>query len=136
MVELPDQSSEPMPLGALGASRSVPAASLKHVLWDLRRHDLVVNVRGPKGGYRLARPAAEIPLSEVLLAVDGPPTVADKRPAELTYAGPVGSLARVWLAALGSVAAFLDVVTVEQLRDGSLPLSVHRLAAHGVGERP
>lgn len=136
MVELPDHSSDPMPLWALGASRPVPAASLKQVLSDLRRHDLVINVRGPKGGYRLARPAAEIPLSDVVLAVDGPPTVADKRPSELVYAGPAGSLSTVWLAALGSVAAILGEVTVEQLRAGSLPSSVRRLAAHGAGERP
>ena len=136
MVELPDHASQPVPLGALSASRSVPVASLKHLLSDLRRHDLVVNVRGPKGGYRLARPPAEIAVSDVVLAVDGPPTVADRRPAQLTYAGPASSLATVWVAALGCVAAILDGVTVEQLRSGRLPTSVQRLAAHGVAERP
>lgn len=136
MVELPDHASEPISLGALHASRQVPMASLKHLLSDLRRHDLVANIRGPSGGYRLARPPAGIPLSDVVRAVDGPPTVADKRPTQLIYTGPARSLATVWLAALGSVAAILDGVTVEQLRSGRIPEAVERLAAHGVAERP
>ena len=29
-------------------------------------------VRGPRGGYRLTRPLASVPLSEVIVAIDGP----------------------------------------------------------------
>ena len=36
----------------------------------LRRAELVTSVRGPGGGYRLARPASEIRVIDILAAVD------------------------------------------------------------------
>ena len=36
----------------------------------MRRADLVVSVRGPGGGYRLAKPASEIRVVDILAAVD------------------------------------------------------------------
>ncbi len=38
----------------------------------MRRSNLVVSVRGPGGGYRLARELSDIALSEVILAVEEP----------------------------------------------------------------
>ena len=38
----------------------------------LRRGDLVKSVRGPGGGYRLARSAEEIRIADVIMAVDEP----------------------------------------------------------------
>ena len=38
----------------------------------LRRGDLVVSTRGAKGGYRLSRPAEEIPVWDALVALDPP----------------------------------------------------------------
>ncbi|MFM7323790.1 MAG: RrF2 family transcriptional regulator, partial [Nodosilinea sp.] len=39
------------------------------LLIDLRRAGLVTSVRGPQGGYRLARPAEQISLGQILEAV-------------------------------------------------------------------
>ena len=38
----------------------------------LRRHDLVSSVRGPGGGYRLARDMGDITVAEIIIAVDEP----------------------------------------------------------------
>ena len=43
---------------------------LEQLFVKLRRAGLVESVRGPGGGYRLARPAEQIRVSEVLAAVD------------------------------------------------------------------
>ena len=43
---------------------------LEQLFVKLRRAELVESVRGPGGGYRLARPASEIRASEILEAVD------------------------------------------------------------------
>jgi len=43
---------------------------LEQLFVKLRRAGLVESVRGPGGGYRLARPASEIRVIEVLAAVD------------------------------------------------------------------
>lgn len=50
----------------------VPTALLMNVLKTLCRQDLVTSSRGAKGGYRLARSAAEISLSDIIFAVEGP----------------------------------------------------------------
>ncbi len=48
-----------------------------NLLKDLARAGLLDSVRGARGGYRLARSAAEISLAEILFAVDGPLALVD-----------------------------------------------------------
>jgi len=43
---------------------------LEQLFVKLRRANLVASVRGPGGGYRLARPASEIRVVDILSAVD------------------------------------------------------------------
>ena len=43
----------------------------QQILQRLRRGGLVSSVRGPQGGYRLARPASEITLRDILMACEG-----------------------------------------------------------------
>jgi Rrf2 family iron-sulfur cluster assembly transcriptional regulator len=45
---------------------------LEQLFGKLRRAGIVTSVRGPSGGYQLARPTGEILLSDVILAVDEP----------------------------------------------------------------
>ena len=56
--------------GMLNASE----AHLSKVLQRLSRADLVNSIRGPKGGFRLARPASDINLKDVYEAMEGPLT--------------------------------------------------------------
>lgn len=53
----------------------IPLELLAKVLQQLARSRLLVSVQGTRGGYRLGRPAALIPVAEVIQAVDGPLTV-------------------------------------------------------------
>ena len=55
----------------LAEFHGVPAAYLAKHLQALSRAGLVDTVPGPGGGYRLARPAADITVLDVLLAIDG-----------------------------------------------------------------
>ncbi|HVS65289.1 MAG TPA: Rrf2 family transcriptional regulator [Thermoanaerobaculia bacterium] len=54
----------------LAARTSVPASYLSKILNTLGRAGLVEGTRGTRGGYRLARPAADIPLRDVFEALD------------------------------------------------------------------
>lgn len=56
-----------------GLNKSVVANLLK----DLARHGVLESTRGLKGGYRLARPPAEISLGEILEIVEGRFTLVD-----------------------------------------------------------
>lgn len=62
----------PRSLAAVARSEKLPHAYLEQLVRDLRRAALVTATRGKTGGYRLARPAAEISLVEAVRALDGP----------------------------------------------------------------
>ena len=49
-------------------------AYVEKILWTLGRSGMVESVRGPKGGYRLTRPSAEISIGEVMRVLGGMPS--------------------------------------------------------------
>jgi len=50
----------------------VPLPLLMNILKQLTRCGLARSVRGPRGGYLLALPAAQITLNQVIQAIEGP----------------------------------------------------------------
>jgi Rrf2 family protein len=60
-----------MPAARLAEFHGVPGAYLAKHLQALARAGIVTSTQGPKGGYRLAKPAAAITLLEVVDAVEG-----------------------------------------------------------------
>lgn len=74
MVALTDLALAPadelVTLAAIAKRQDISLPYLEQLFVKLRRADLVVSVRGPGGGYRLAREPAEIRVSEILEAVD------------------------------------------------------------------
>ncbi|RVT85237.1 Rrf2 family transcriptional regulator [Rhodobacteraceae bacterium CCMM004] len=57
-------------LSELSKRQHISLPYLEQLFVKLRREGLVESVRGPGGGYRLARPASEIRVADVLGAVD------------------------------------------------------------------
>lgn len=75
----------------LAAEQGIPANYLTQILIELKGGQIVRSQRGKIGGYRLARPPAEITLGEVLRSVHGrvfdTPALTDGRcPIELKEA--------------------------------------------------
>jgi Rrf2 family protein len=50
----------------------IPAKFLEQIMQELKAAGFVVSQRGKFGGYRLARPAADIPIGAVIRFIDGP----------------------------------------------------------------
>lgn len=63
--------SRPVRIQEIGQRQGIPARYLEQIFQRLRRAGLVASKRGPGGGYMLARPAAEIRLADVIVAVEG-----------------------------------------------------------------
>lgn len=59
-----------VPLGDVSERQDISLAYLEQLFVRLRRADLVTSVRGPRGGYRLARDAKDISIGQVMTAVD------------------------------------------------------------------
>ncbi len=69
MVDLAAQCGEkPVGLAAIADRQQIPLAYLEQIFARLKRADVVASVRGPGGGYKLARPAAEVTISEIVAA--------------------------------------------------------------------
>lgn len=62
----------PVTLAEISHGQGISLSYLEQLFAQLRRQRLVRGVRGPGGGYRLARPAAEITVADIILAVDEP----------------------------------------------------------------
>lgn len=73
LVELYRQgASVPVPIAELARRRQIPVQFLEHLFATLRRSGILSSQRGVKGGYRFARPAAEITVLELVELLDGP----------------------------------------------------------------
>ncbi|ABF63973.1 Rrf2 family transcriptional regulator [Ruegeria sp. TM1040] len=74
MVALADIALQPseglVVLADISKRQQISLPYLEQLFVKLRRGGLVASVRGPGGGYRLARPASEIRVVEILAAVD------------------------------------------------------------------
>ncbi len=57
-------------LADISERQSISLSYLEQLFSKLRKHELVSSARGPGGGYKLSRPAAEITVFDVISAVD------------------------------------------------------------------
>ncbi len=64
-------AAAPAQMKDVARRQRIPLRFLEQIFQDLRREGLVASKRGPRGGYHLARPAAEIRLRDVLRATEG-----------------------------------------------------------------
>jgi Rrf2 family iron-sulfur cluster assembly transcriptional regulator len=60
----------PVTLADISHCQSISLSYLEQLFSKLRRSNLVRGVRGPGGGYRLAKPADEISIAQIIAAVD------------------------------------------------------------------
>lgn len=62
----------PVTLAAVSARQRISLSYLEQLFGKLRRYGLVDSVRGPGGGYCLARPTSEMTVTDIIRAVDEP----------------------------------------------------------------
>jgi len=62
---------EPISLKAVAEAENLPLAYLERIAALLKKHELIRATRGAHGGYLLARPATEITMDAVVLALEG-----------------------------------------------------------------
>jgi Rrf2 family protein len=114
----------------LAEEEAIPPAFLDDILRSLRNGRLAASQRGAEGGWRLARPATEISVAEIIRAVEGPlAAVRGIRPHELVDDGVPEVFVHLWVATRVSLRRVLDVVTIADLASGSLPPKVEELVA-------
>ena len=63
-------ATRPVTLGEIAERQDISLAYLEQLFVRLRRAGIVDSVRGPGGGYLLARPAEDVRIADVMVAVD------------------------------------------------------------------
>ncbi len=112
---------------ALARLQGLPPKFLESILNDLRRAGLLVSQRGAEGGYRLARPADEITVADVMRPIDGPlAEIRGLRPEAANYVGSAEKLQDVWVAVRAGLRQVLEGVTIADIVTGQLPETIVR----------
>lgn len=62
----------PVTLAGISQRQAISLSYLEQLFAKLRRHSLVDSTRGPGGGYRLGKSAADISVADIIFAVDEP----------------------------------------------------------------
>jgi len=62
----------PVTLAGVSERQKISLSYLEQLFGKLRRHGLVESVRGPGGGYNLAKPAGTVYVADIITAVDEP----------------------------------------------------------------
>jgi len=127
MVALVDialrSDGELVTLSDVSRRQDISLPYLEQLFVKLRRSELVVSVRGPGGGYRLARSASDIRVVEVLAAVDE--TVDAMHKGAGASGGQSGSKAqsltnRLWESLSAHVFVFLHQTRLSDLVENAL----------------
>lgn len=64
------EDGHPVSLAEISQTQGISNSYLEQLFRKLSQNNLVYGTRGPRGGYRLCRPASEINVAEIILAVD------------------------------------------------------------------
>lgn len=73
MIDLALRNNEgPVALAGISERQKISLSYLEQLFGKLRRHNLVESVRGPGGGYSMARPLTSVSVADIIRAVDEP----------------------------------------------------------------
>lgn len=118
MVNLACHSGErPITLKDISSEEGISLSYLEQLFVKLRKGKIVKSVRGPGGGYVLAKPSSEISVGEVIAVVEeplNPVACLDKDTAGCDRAKTCITQ-RVWKGLAEKIAEFLNSVTIEDL---------------------
>jgi len=109
----------PLRIREISGAYGIPERYLVQILLQLKGAGLVTSTRGASGGYRLARAATDISLTEVLAAIDGPEAANRLTPA--TRRPTASVLDPIWESVRAAERAVLDHTTIAHLAEQSSP---------------
>ena len=129
-VELAAATDEkPVKAERIATAQRIPLNFLENILGELRHAGIVRSHRGAEGGFRLAKPATQLTVADVIRAVEGPlASVRGAPPEEAEYPGAAASLPRVWIAVRANLRRVMEHITVADIAGGQLPKSIDKLA--------
>lgn len=116
------QEHGPVTLSGISERQEISLSYLEQLFGKLRRHQLVESVRGPGGGYHLARPSEKVSVADIIIAVDEPIDATQCGGKENCHSGSHHGGARcmthdLWSTLNTKMVEYLDSVTLKDLVD-------------------
>lgn len=107
--------SEPVQSREITRRQDIPRRYLEQALQQLVREDILIGVRGPRGGYRLARERRRISIGDIVRAVRKMETSDD--PLKETKGSDLGVqvVRPLWLEMQAEVMKQLDNVSIDEM---------------------
>ena len=105
----------PVRSAEITSRQGIPRRYLESVLQELVRHGVLIGIRGPSGGYRLARERRRVSVGDIVRTVRELETVAD--PVETPTGSELGLevLRPLWVELQEETMRRLDELTLEEL---------------------
>ncbi len=107
--------SGPVTLAEISGRQKISLSYLEQLFGKLRRNHLVESVRGPGGGYHLARDMGEMTVADIILAVDEPIDATQCGGKENCREGEKCLTHDLWAALNDRIFEYLRSVTLRQL---------------------
>lgn len=109
--------------------QEISANYVAQIFRKLTAAELLLGIKGPGGGYKLAKPCEEIRASDILQAIEGPIALVhcvmnegDEAPCERTVHCATH---RMWSRLSLRMSDYLDSITLKDLMDESIDLDPH-----------
>jgi FeS assembly SUF system regulator len=116
----------------IAAAIGIPEPTVAKVLKTLAAGGLVASQRGARGGYRLLRSLAQIPIADVIVAIDGPIALAacvDGTSGTCESEGLCPMRGR-WDPVNEAIHQALATITLADMQEASIPRAFRLPAAH------
>ncbi len=122
-------TSEPVQSQDIGRRLNLPRRYLEQVMQQLVKAGILRGVRGPRGGYRLARERRRITVADIVNVVE-----AGEVEPETLSASDLGQrvMAPFWLEHEQAMLARLDAITIEDLCHAAEQSAVRREIKDGI----
>ena len=129
--------SGPVTLAGISERQRISLSYLEQLFGKLRKNNVVASVRGPGGGYCLARPANKIAIVDIILAVDEPLDATNCSSMGNCLDGKPCLTHDLWFGLNEKIHEYLSNVNLQQLVDGQAkntsdvsPMTLTRGASH------
>ena len=116
------QGNGPVTLSGISQRQAISLSYLEQLFGKLRRHEIVESIRGPGGGYSLARNADKVTVADIIIAVDEPLDATQCGGKENCHGADSASGARcmtheLWATLNEKMVDYLDSVSLQDLVD-------------------
>ncbi|MBV7535510.1 Fe-S cluster assembly transcriptional regulator IscR [Duganella sp. sic0402] len=116
------QGKGPVTLSGISQRQAISLSYLEQLFGKLRRHEIVESIRGPGGGYSLARRADKVTVADIIIAVDEPLDATQCGGKENCHGADAASGVRcmtheLWATLNEKMVDYLDSVSLQDLVD-------------------